>query len=159
MENIDLINVNNKKEEELNENYLNLLNEIKHLEGELYLWQVLVDKIINKKNPFENIECLAIIEFNNNNNLKYIMNKRELTFGRLTKTSIVDLDLSKLDGNNNNNLNRNISRKHGLIRMNDNGIFYLFNNSKRPIFVDGKIILKLCKTQLFDKSIIQVNFD
>lgn len=142
MKNVELTN---KKEEELNEDYYKLLNEIKHAEGELYLWQALVDQLMNKQNPFENIECLALIE---SNNLRYLMTKREVTFGR---SSLVDIDLSKLNNSN------KISREHGFIRMYENGTFYLFNNSNRPIFIDGKIILKSCKTQLFDKSIIQVN--
>jgi hypothetical protein len=78
------------------------------------------------------------------------MKSREITFGRSTDTVNVDLDFTQIGMAN------KISRNHGSIKMNDNCTFYIYNNSNKPLFVDGKIVLKACKTQLFDKSIIQV---
>jgi hypothetical protein len=79
-----------------------------------------------------------------------MMKSREISFGRATDSTQVDLDFSTFG------LATRVSRNHGQIKMTDNCTFYLYNNSSRPVFVDGKIVLKSCKTQLFDKTIIQV---
>ena len=42
--------------------------------------------------------------------------------------------------------------------MVDAGVFYLYNNGKLPVYVDGKPMHAACKTQVYDKSIIEVNF-
>ena len=128
-------------------NYKKLLNQIKRAEAELYLWQVLADHATKSENAFEDVECLAVLECDN---FKYLMKSRDISLGRSSEDRKVDLDFA-LIGNA-----KKVSRSQGAIRMNDEGQFFIFNNSKRTIFVDGKVLFNSCKTQLFDKSIIQV---
>jgi hypothetical protein len=42
--------------------------------------------------------------------------------------------------------------------MIEQGVFILMNNGKMPVYVDGKIILDGCKTHIYDKSLIEVEF-
>ena len=132
---------------EMCRNYKKLLNQIKRAEAELYLWQVLADHATKSENAFEDVECLAVLECDN---FKYLMKSRDISLGRSSEDRKVDLDFA-LIGNA-----KKVSRSQGAIRMNDEGQFFIFNNSKRTIFVDGKVLFNSCKTQLFDKSIIQV---
>ena len=62
------------------------------------------------------------------------MKKREITFGRTSETVNVDLDLSTVGADS-----KKISRNQGTIKFSENGDFFIFNNSNKPIFVDGKI--------------------
>lgn len=144
------VNLNDEIEEVMCQNYKKIINQIKRSEAELYLWQVLVDKATKKENDFENIECLAILE---SENFKYIMKSREISMGRSTPKSTVDLDFQLIGSDK----AKKISRNQGAIKMNESGEFFLYNYSKQAIFVDGKIVLESCKTQLFDKSIIQLD--
>ena len=61
------------------------------------------------------------------------------------------------------NLN-SLSRKQFRIAIHNDvqngGIsFYLYNDGKLPIYVDGKVLLTRTKTQLYDKSFIEVRND
>ena len=76
---------------------------------------------------------------------------QKVTIGRSTKNSQVDIDLSNIE------LNKKISRNQCSIKMIEMGVFVLYNHGKLPVYVDGKIILKSCKTHVYDKSIIEVN--
>lgn len=114
------------------------------------------------ENPFENVNCLAVIY---NEHFNYTMLKSEvfftvflgfilnffikITFGR-SKT--VDVDLSSYEL-----FSKKISRVQMKISMIESNLFILFNLGKIQIYVDGKIVEKNKKTQIFDKSIIEVN--
>ena len=81
-----------------------------------------------------------------------LINQFKVTIGRSSKTAKVDIDLSGYD------LNKKISRNQCSLSMVDAGVFYLYNNGKLPVYVDGKPMHAACKTQVYDKSIIEVNF-
>ena len=106
--------------------------------------------LLDDTNPFNDIECLALLK---SDNFEFKIKKREISFGRTSDTINVDLDLSTV-------LNdpKKVSRNQGVIKFNElAGEFFIYNNSDKAIFVDGKILLKLCKTQLHDKSIVQIS--
>lgn len=54
-------------------------------------------------------------------------------------------------------MKRKLSRNQCSIVMVDSGIFYLFNNGKTVMFVDGQVLLPMSKVKLNDKSLIEVN--
>ncbi len=56
----------------------------------------------------------------------------QITLGRTTKDQPVDVDL-KLEGPA-----WKISRKQGIIKLQKTGEFFISNEGKRSIFVDGK---------------------
>lgn len=83
-------------------------------------------------------------------NDEFKIKSREFKIGRTSDSVSVDLDLS-LIGNA-----KHVSRNQCTIKMNENCNFFIYNHSNKAIYVDGKILLKKCKTQLNDRSIIQV---
>ena len=106
--------------------------EIRHLENEIPKWQVLVDSITGvAPSDFDN-QTLAVLR---GRLVRYLMRSKEITLGRCTKDSIVDVDLS-LEGPA-----FKISRKQGLIKLQPNGDFMIANTGKRPFYVDAKPVL------------------
>lgn len=73
-----------------------------------------------------------------------------MTFGRSAKDNSVDIDLS-LEGPS-----WKISRRQGVIKMDTNGDFYLINEGKKPMFIDGKPVLTGNKYKLNNNSVIEV---
>lgn len=106
--------------------------EIRHLENEIPKWQVLVDSITGvAPSDFDN-QTLAVLR---GRLVRYLMRSREITLGRSTKDSVVDVDLS-LEGPS-----FKISRRQGLIKLQPNGDFMIANTGKRPLYVDSKPVL------------------
>lgn len=106
--------------------------EIRQLENEIPKWQVLVDSITGvAPSDFDN-QTLAVLR---GRLVRYLMRSREITLGRSTKDSIVDVDLS-LEGPA-----FKISRRQGLIKLQANGDFMIANTGKRPFYVDSKPVL------------------
>ena len=62
------------------------------------------------------------------------MKKREITLGRSNEKLSVDVDLSNLIIES-----KKVSRDQGAIKFDENGKFFVYNNSDRPIYVDGNI--------------------
>lgn len=62
-----------------------------------------------------------------------------------------DIDVSSYQ------MDKKVSRDQCTINVIDTNKFVLLNNGKLPIFVDGKILINKCKTQIYDKSIIEVS--
>ena len=85
-----------------------------------------------------------------NENFEYKMEKNEITFGRKTEEFNVDIDLSM------SSACTKISRKQGVIRLEDNGSLTIYNKGLRPIFVDGKLVTKGEYAPLFHRSVIHV---
>lgn len=56
----------------------------------------------------------------------------QITLGRTTKDNTVDVDL-KLEGPA-----WKVSRKQGVIKLRNSGEFFIANEGKRSIFIDGK---------------------
>ncbi|XP_025016819.1 microspherule protein 1 [Tetranychus urticae] len=122
--------------------------EIRRLENEIPRWQVLVDSITGvAPSDFDN-HTLAVLR---GRLVRYLMRSREITLGRCTKDSEVDVNLS-LEGPA-----AKISRKQGLIKLQPNGDFMLANTGKRPIYVDSKpIIGSLHCAKLFNNSVVEI---
>lgn len=106
--------------------------EIRQLENEIPKWQVLVDSITGvAPSDFDN-QTLAVLR---GRLVRYLMRSREITLGRCTKDSVVDVDLS-LEGPASK-----ISRKQGIIKLQPNGDFMIANTGKRSFYIDSKPVL------------------
>ena len=49
-----------------------------------------------------------------------------------------------------------MSRRQGVIKLRNNGEFYIANEGKRPIYIDGKSILTNQKQKLNNNSVVEV---
>lgn len=124
--------------------------EIRTLENELQRWSVMLDSVtgIGISPEFDN-QTLAILR---GRAVRYLMRSREITVGRNAKEFAVDVNLS-LEGPS-----HKVSRKQGTIKMRSNGDFFLVNEGKRPIFVDGVPIITGNKIKLHNNNVIEVIF-
>ena len=77
--------------------------------------------------------------------------KFQITLGRATKDNSIDVDLS-LEGPA-----WKVSRKQGVIKLRNSGDFYVANEGKRAIHIDGKPVLKGQKTKLNNNSVVEVS--
>ncbi|XP_053675554.1 microspherule protein 1 [Anopheles nili] len=123
--------------------------EIRHLENELNRWSVLVDSLtgIGFSPDFDN-QTLAAIR---GRMVRFLMRSREIVLGRSTKDSTVDVDLS-LEGPA-----CKVSRKQGSIKLRSNGDFFMTNEGKRPLYIDGRPLLCGRKTRLNDNCVIEIS--
>lgn len=125
--------------------------EIRQLEHELGRWNVLVDSMTGLGFPTEfDRQTLAVMR---GRLVRYLMRSREITIGRATRDCNVDVDLC-LEGPA-----LKVSRKQGTIKLRSNADFFLTNEGKRPIYVDGIALLKGYKTRLSHQCTIDVSFD
>lgn len=122
--------------------------EIRTLEQELPKWQVLVDSVTGISPPDFDNQTLAVLR---GRLVRYLMRSREITLGRSTKDNQVDVDLS-LEGPA-----WKISRRQGIIKLRSNGDFYIANEGKRPIYIDGKPILTGNKQRLCNNSVVEIS--
>lgn len=123
--------------------------EIRQLESELGRWNVLVDSMTGMGFPPEfDRQTLAVLR---GRLVRYLMRSREITIGRSTKDSTVDVDLG-LEGPA-----FKVSRKQGTIKLRSNADFFLTNEGKRPIYVDGMALLTGYKTRLSHNCTIEVS--
>ena len=121
--------------------------EIKKLEEELPRWEVLVSSITGVSPGQLDEHTVAVLR---GRHVRYLMRSREITIGRSTEFSSVDIDLS-IEGPA-----CKVSRKQGTIKMKNNGEFFLTNEGKRPFFVDGKPVLKGSKVRLHSESVLEI---
>jgi microspherule protein 1 len=123
--------------------------EIRVLENELQRWSVLLESVtgVGISPEFDN-QTLAILR---GRSVRYLMRSREITFGRSSKELTVDVNLA-LEGPA-----YKVSRKQGTIKMRSNGDFFLANEGKRPVFVDGTPIIESNKIKLHNNNVIEVN--
>lgn len=123
--------------------------EIRTLENELQRWSVLLDSVTGYGiSPEFDAQTLAILR---GRAVRYLMRSREITFGRNAKDLTVDVNLA-LEGPA-----YKVSRKQGTIKMRSNGDFFLANEGKRPVFVDGMPIACGNKTKLHNNNVIEVS--
>lgn len=122
---------------------------IRHIENELSRWTVLVDSLtgIGFTPEFDN-QTLAVLR---GRLVRYLMRSREITFGRTSKEVTVDVDFT-LEGPA-----CKVSRKQGTIKLRSNGDFFITNEGKRPIFIDGMPLLNANKSRLSNNSVIEVS--
>jgi flagellar basal body rod protein FlgG len=74
----------------------------------------------------------------------------QISLGRCTKEAQIDVDLS-LEGPA-----WKISRRQGIIKLKNTGEFYIANEGKRPIYIDGKPVLRGNKAKLIHNSVVEV---
>ncbi|XP_070187685.1 microspherule protein 1-like isoform X2 [Littorina saxatilis] len=122
--------------------------EIRHLEQELPKWQVLVETVTGISPPDFDGQTLAVLR---GRLVRYLMRSREITLGRATREQSIDVDLS-LEGPA-----WKISRRQGVIKLRNNGDFFIANEGKRPIHIDGKPVLAGNKQKLFDNSVVEIS--
>lgn len=122
--------------------------EIRTIENELTRWSVLLDNVtgIGISPEFDN-QTLAILR---GRAVRYLMRSREITFGRNSNDFVVDVNLS-LEG-----AAYKVSRKQGTIKLKSNGDFFVVNEGKRPIFIDGAPVVTGARTKLNNNNVIEV---
>lgn len=122
--------------------------EIRHLENELSRWTVLVDSLtgIGFTPEFDN-QTLAVLR---GRLVRYLMRSKEITFGRSAKDMTVDVDLS-LEGPA-----YKVSRKQGTIKLRSNGDFFISNEGKRAIYIDGMPLLQGNKSRLNNNCVVEI---
>ncbi|GIY72735.1 microspherule protein 1 [Caerostris darwini] len=123
------------------------LQEIKQLENEVPKWQVLVDCITGVSLPEFDSKTLAVMK---GRIIRYLIQSQTATFGRSAKDNRVDIDLS-LEGPA-----WKVSRRQGVIKLDSNGDFYLINEGKKPVYIDGKPVLAGNKYKLSNDSVIEI---
>ncbi|TMW52171.1 hypothetical protein DOY81_002730 [Sarcophaga bullata] len=123
--------------------------EIRLLENELSRWNVLVDSMtgVGIAPDFDG-QTLAVLR---GRLVRYLMRSKEISFGRDAKDCVVDVDLS-LEGPA-----TKISRKQGTIKLRSNGDFFIANEGKRPIFIDGVPLLSGNKTRLANNCVVEIS--
>lgn len=137
--------------QELMINARRVKREIRKLENEIPKWQALVDSMRGtSQSDFDDSNSnLAVLR---GRQMRYLMILRQITFGRCTKNSIVDVDLS-LEGPANK-----ISRRQGMIELQANGDFIIVNTGKRPFYVDAQPVLRdgNC-TVIHNNSVVEID--
>ncbi|XP_001353663.4 microspherule protein 1 [Drosophila pseudoobscura] len=122
--------------------------DIRVLENELSRWGVLVDSVLGSTaaSEFDNqtLACLC------GRKVRYLMRSKEITFGRDAKDYLIDVDLS-LEG-----AAAKISRRQGTIKLRSNGDFFIANEGKRAIFINGTPLLTGMKTRLAHNCIMEM---
>ncbi|SPP84954.1 microspherule protein 1 [Drosophila guanche] len=122
--------------------------DIRVLENELTRWGVLVDSVLGPTATLEfdsqTLACLC------GRKVRYLMRSKEITFGRDAKDYLIDVDLS-LEG-----VAAKISRRQGTIKLRSNGDFFIANEGKRAIFINGTPLLTGMKTRLADSCIMEM---
>lgn len=121
--------------------------EIRQLENELPKWQVLVDSITGVTPQDFDTQTLAVLR---GRLVRYLMRSPEISLGRASKDNSVDVDLS-LEGPA-----WKVSRRQGMIRLRNNGEFFISNEGKRSIFVDGKPVLSGSKYRLSNNCVVEI---
>ncbi|XP_017071651.1 microspherule protein 1 [Drosophila eugracilis] len=124
--------------------------DIRLLENELSRWGVLVDSVLSPTaaSEFDNqtLACLC------GRHVRYLMRSKEITFGRDAKESgAVDVDLG-LEGPA-----AKISRRQGTIKLRSNGDFFIANEGKRAIFIDGTPLLTGNKARLAHNCTVEIS--
>ncbi|KAL3187460.1 hypothetical protein MRX96_024972 [Rhipicephalus microplus] len=125
----------------------NALKEIRQLENEIPKWHVLVESVTGVSPPDFDNQTLAVLR---GRLVRYLMRSKEITLGRLTKDNAIDVDLS-LEGPS-----WKISRRQGVIKLRNTGEFFIANEGKRPIYIDGKPVLAGNKQKLNNNSVVEI---
>lgn len=122
--------------------------EIRTIENELSRWSVLLENVTGIGiTPEFDSQTLAILR---GRAVRYLMRSREITFGRNSNDFVVDVNLS-LEG-----AAHKVSRKQGTIKLRSNGDFFIVNEGKRPIFIDGAPVVTGGRTKLNNNNVIEV---
>lgn len=128
--------------------------EIRMLEGEIPLWQVIVEKLnaatgattVTPASEFDS-HTLAVLR---GRLVRYLMRSREITVGRSTADNHVDVDLS-LEGPA-----WKISRRQAVIKLRSDGEYCVINEGRRPLYIDGKPVVIGAKARLHHNSTFEI---
>ncbi|MEE6471376.1 hypothetical protein FKM82_009256 [Ascaphus truei] len=112
--------------------------EIRQLEQELHRWQVLVDSITGMSSPDFDTQTLAVLR---GRMVRYLMRSREITLGRATKDNQIDVDLSL----------------EGVIKLKNNGDFFIANEGRRALYIDGRPVMPGSKWKLSHNSVVEIS--
>lgn len=121
--------------------------QVKQLEEEIPCWELLVSNLTKTPLPELDQHTVAVLR---GQLVRYLMRSREITIGRCTDNCYVDIDLS-LEGPA-----QKVSRRQGIIKLKNNGDFFLVNEGKQPFYVDGKAVVKGNKSKLGHDSVIEI---
>ncbi|CAG0915915.1 unnamed protein product [Notodromas monacha] len=122
--------------------------EIRKLEKEVQEWETLARSVTGQATlPAFDDQTVALLQ---GRLTCYKMKSKEVSFGRSVKGGFVDFDLS-LEGPS-----AKISRRQGTIKLRPNGDFFIQNDGKRAILVDGKPVLPHHKFKLHENAVIQM---
>lgn len=142
------IKLNTKYENDtMIKSYNSILHDIKRAEADIFLWQVLIDKVTDKPNPFAEVDTLAIMLCKKT---EFKMKKKEIILGRSSSSTIADIDLSTISSS------KKISRKQCVVSHVKSNLFFLFNCGKETVFIDGYPVLINSRLQINDKSLIEI---
>lgn len=122
------------------------IREIRHLEEELKRWSILV-QIACREMPEMDNQTFAVLR---GRTVRFMMKSIQVSLGRNTKENRVDIDLA-LEGNV-----EKISRKQGSLKLRMTGDFFLANEGKRPIFVNGMPIMREASCRLWNNSVVEI---
>ncbi|NXX62354.1 MCRS1 protein, partial [Scopus umbretta] len=150
--------------------------EIRQLEQELHKWQVLVDSITGMSSPDFDSQTLAVLR---GRMVRYLMRSREITLGRATKDNQIDVDLAlegpawKISRKQGRDRDRGVLGGSGartaaltpslcilppgVIKLKNNGDFFIANEGRRPIYIDGRPVLGGNKWKLNNNSVVEVS--
>ncbi|XP_041450684.1 microspherule protein 1-like [Drosophila obscura] len=122
---------------------------VRLLENEMSRLSVLVDSgmgpnAASQELDSDTLACLC------GQQVRYMMQHNEITFGRDATDFSVDVDLS-LEGHA-----AKISRHQGTIKLRSNGDFFISNEGKRAIYVSGKPLLQGHKTRLAHNNLLEI---
>lgn len=128
--------------------------EIRLLETEIPLWQVIVEQLnattgattVTPSNEFDSF-TLAVLR---GRLVRYLMRSREITVGRSTADNLVDVDLS-LEGPA-----WKISRRQAVIKLRSDGEYCVVNEGRRPLYIDGKPVVLGTKARLHHNSTFEI---
>ncbi|XP_032240332.2 microspherule protein 1 isoform X2 [Nematostella vectensis] len=128
--------------------------EIRQLEEEIPKWQVVVDELCGQGNTTSgasanefDLQTLAVLR---GRLVRYLMRSREISVGRATADNQVDVDLS-LEGPA-----WKISRRQATIKLKSDGEYYVINEGRRPLLIDGKTINLGSKARLHHNSTFEI---
>ena len=107
----------------------------------------------NIRNPTKKVESKVLGKdasvFDCNFHKKFVF--LQITFGRNASDMRVDIDFS-LEGPT-----WKISRRHGMIKMTNEGKFMLHNQGRRPVFINGAPVVSGSVMQLQHNSALEVS--
>ncbi|PIK47235.1 putative microspherule protein 1 isoform X2 [Apostichopus japonicus] len=121
--------------------------QIQQLENEIPKWTVMVENVTGVAAPEFDGQTLAVLR---GRLVRYLMRSKEITLGRTSKDNSIDVDLS-LEGPASK-----VSRKQGLIKLKNNGDFYIANEGKRPIYIEGKPVMNNQRCKLNNNAVVEI---
>lgn len=120
---------------------------VRRLEKELPKWQQLLDGTGGQSlSEFDEL-TLAVLR---GMLVRYLMRSREITIGRNAIDHTVDVDLS-LEGPA-----RKVSRRQGVVRLEEDGHFYLKCEGKRPVYISGQPVLPGNRGRLHHNCMVEI---